>query len=193
MNRESQKIKYFEAFRYQWISKKIEEYKMYSTESLKEEPREQLADIIEDKSEIKETKLAYIVLFFLNTSLYTKSYKYMLYAADESLYINKALSIRYWVPDFVKKDASIIREELVQNKTKIPDLSEAEIEEGIRFVLKGYEGIIAVLWKKAVEKVLCNDIFKNKDIREISYILVGEYMGELRKVEIQERNRKIES
>ena len=117
----------------------------------------------------------------------------MLYAADESLYINKALSIRYWVPDFVKKDASIIREKLVQNKTKIPDLSEAEIEEGIRFVLKGYEGIIAVLWKKVVEKVLCNDIFKNKDIREIPYILVGEYMGELRKVEIQERNRKIES
>ena len=75
----------------------------------------------------------------------------------------------------------------------IPDFSETEIEEGIRFVLKGYEDIIAVLWKKAVEKVLCNDIFKNKDIREIPYILVGEYMGELRKVEIQERNRKIES
>ena len=46
----------------------------------------------------------------------------------------------------------------------ISDFSETEIEEGIIFVLKGYEDIIAVLWKKAVEKVLCNDIFKNKDI-----------------------------
>ena len=87
----------------------------------------------------------------------------MLVAADESLYINKSLSIRYWVPDIIKKDASLIREELIQNKAKLPDLSESEIEEGLRFVLKGYEGIIAVLWKKAVENVLCSDIFKNKD------------------------------
>ena len=184
MNRENQKIKYFEAFRYQWISKKIEEYKMYSTESLKEEIRILLADIIEDKSEIKETKLAYIVLFFLNTSLYTKTYKYMLVAADESLYINKPLSIRFRVADFIKKDASLIREELIHNKAQIPDLSESEIEEGIRFVLKGYEGIIAVLWKKAVEKVFYSDILKNKNIKKIPHILVGEYMGELRKVEV---------
>ena len=108
----------------------------------------------------------------------------MLIAADESLYINKPLSIRYWVPDFIKKDEDLIREELIQNKAKLPDLSESEIEEGVRFVLKGYEGIISVLWKKAVEKVLYSDIFKNKYIRQTPHILVGEYMGELRKVEI---------
>ena len=192
MNRENKKIKYFEAFRYRWISEKIKEYKMYSTESLEEELKALLSavieeimalltEVMEDKS---ETKLSYIALFFLNTSLYTRSYKYMLIAADESLYINKPLSIRYWVPDFIKKDASIIREELIQNKAKLPDLSESEIEEGIRFILKGYEGIIAVLWKKAVENVLYNDIYKNNDIRQTPHILVGEYMGELRKVEI---------
>jgi len=108
----------------------------------------------------------------------------MLVAADESLYINKPLSIRFRVPDFVNKDASLIREELIQNKAKLPDLSESEIEEGLRFVLKGYEGIIAVLWKKAVENVLYNDIYKNNVIKETPLILVGEYMGELRKVEI---------
>ena len=139
---------------------------------------------IEDKDKTKETNLFYITLFFLNTSLYTRSYKYMLVAADESLYINKSLSIRCWVPDIIKKDASLIREELIQNKAKLPDLSESEIEEGVRFVLKGYEGIIAVLWKKAVEKVLYNDIYKNNGIKETPHILVGEYMGELRKVEI---------
>ena len=66
----------------------------------------------------------------------------------------------------------------------IPDFSETEIEEGIRFVLKGYEDIIAVLWKKAVEKVLKDEILKDKDIKENLSILVGKYMGELRKVEI---------
>ncbi len=181
MNRENKKIKYFEAFRYRWISEKIKEYKTYSTESLEEEIMALLTEVMEDKS---ETKLSYIALFFLNTSLYTKTYKYMLVAADESLYINKPLSIRYWVPDFIKKDASLIREELIQNKAKLPDLSESEIEEGLRFVLKGYEGIIAVLWKKAVEKVFYSDILKNKNIKKIPHILVGEYMGELRKVEV---------
>jgi hypothetical protein len=181
MNRENKKIKYFEAFRYRWISEKIKEYKMYSTESLEEELKALLTEVMEDKS---ETKLSYIALFFLNTSLYTKTYKYMLVAADESLYINKPLSIRFRVADFIKKDASLIREELIHNKAQIPDLSESEIEEGIRFVLKGYEGIIAVLWKKAVEKVFYSDILKNKNIKKIPHILVGEYMGELRKVEV---------
>lgn len=184
MNRENKKIKYFEVFRYRWISEKIKEYKMCSTESLEEELKALLSAAIEDKDKTKETNLFYITLFFLNTSLYTRSYKYMLVAADESLYINKSLSIRYWVPDIIKKDASLIREELIQNKAKLPDLSESEIEEGVRFVLKGYEGIIAVLWKKAVEKVLYNDIYKNNGIKETPHILVGEYMGELRKVEI---------
>lgn len=181
MNRENKKTKYFETFRYRWISKKIEEYKTYSTESLEEEIMALLTEVMEDKS---ETKLSYIALFFLNTSLYTKTYKYMLVAADESLYINKPLSIRFRVADFIKKDASLIREELIQNKAKILDLSESEIEEGVRFVLKGYEGIIAVLWKKAVEKVFCSYILKNKNIKKIPHILVGEYMGELRKVEV---------
>lgn len=181
MNRENKKIKYFEAFRYRWISKKIKEYKTYSTESLEEEIMALLTEVMEDKS---ETKLSYIALFFLNTSLYTKTYKYMLVAADESLYINKPLSIRFRVADFIKKDASLIREELIQNKAKLPDLSESEIEEGLRFVLKGYEGIIAVLWKKAVEKVFSSYILKNKNIKKIPHILVGEYMGELRKVEV---------
>ena len=181
MNRENKKTKYFETFGYQWISKKIKEYKTYSTKSLEEEIMALLTEVMEDKS---ETKLSYIALFFLNTSLYTKTYKYMLVAADESLYINKPLSIRFRVPDFVNKDASLIREELIHNKAQIPDLSESEIEEGLRFVLKGYEGIIAVLWKKAVEKVFYSDILKNKNIKKIPHILVGEYMGELRKVEV---------
>lgn len=181
MNRENKKIKYFEAFRYRWVSEKIKEYKVYSTESLEEELKALLTEVMEDKS---ETNLSYIALFFLNTSLYTKTYKYMLIAADESLYINKPLSIRFRVPDFVNKDASLIREELIQNKAKILDLSESEIEEGVRFVLKGYEDIIAVLWKKAVENVLYNDIYKNNVIKETPLILVGEYMGELRKVEV---------
>ena len=184
MNRENQKTKYFEAFRYSRISEKIGEYKDYPTESLEKEIEALLIDAKEEQVKRKADNLAYIILFFLNTSLYTKSYKYMLIAADESLYINKPLSIRYWVPDFINEDASLIRKELVQNKAKIPDLSEAEIEEGIRVVLKGYEGIIVILWKKAVEKVLCEDMFKNKDIEEIPSVLIGEYMGKLKRVEI---------
>ena len=184
MNRENQKIKYFEAFRYNRISEKLGEYKDYPTESLEKEIEALLIDAKEEQVKKKADNPAYIILFFLNTSLYTKSYKYMLIVADESLYINKPLAIRYWVPDFIKEDASLIRKELVQNKAKIPDLSEAEIEEGIRVVLKGYEGIIAVLWRKAVEKVLYDDILKDKDIKENLSILVGEYMGELRKIEI---------
>ena len=182
MNRENLKIKYFEALRYNRIIEKIGEYKDYSTESLEKEIKALISDAKEEQAKRKANNLVYIVLFFLNTSLYTKSYKYMLIVADESLYINKPLAIRYWVPDFINEDASLIRKELVQNRAKIPDLSEAEIEEGIRFVLKGYEDIISILWKKALESVIDTDIFKDTS-KELLF-LFGEYMGELKQVNL---------
>ena len=126
-------------------------------------------------------KLKYLTLFFLNTSLYTKSYKCMLYASDEGLYINKPLGIRYWIPDFMKKDSCKIREEMMSDAEKLT-LCEPEIEEGIRFVLKGYKDIIAIFWKKALERVFDTDVFE--DIPKESIILIGEYMGELKQVNL---------
>ena len=75
MNRENQKTKYFEAFRYSRISEKIGEYKDYPTESLEKEIEALLIDAKEEQVKRKADNLAYIILFFLNTSLYTKSYK----------------------------------------------------------------------------------------------------------------------
>lgn len=126
-------------------------------------------------------KLKYLILFFLNTSLYTKSYKLMIYASDEGLYIDKPLGIGYWNPDFMKKDSCKIREEMMKGIGKLL-LSESEIEEGIRFVLKGYDDIIAILWKKALESIMDTDIFKDTS-KELLF-LFGEYMGELKQVNL---------
>ena len=126
-------------------------------------------------------KLKYLILFFLNTSIYTKSYKLMLYASDEGLYIDKPLGIRYWIPDFMKKDSYKIREEMMKGIGKLL-LSESEIEEGIRFVLKRYEDIIAILWKKALESLMDTYIFKDTS-KELIF-LFGEYMGELKQVNL---------
>ena len=105
----------------------------------------------------------------------------MIYASDEGLYINKPLGIRYWSPDFMKKDSCKIREEMMKGIGKLL-LSEPEIEEGIRFVLNGYEDIISILWKKALERVLDTDVFE--DIPKESIILIGEYMGELKQINL---------
>ena len=126
-------------------------------------------------------KLKYLTLFFLNTSLYTKSYKCMIYASDEGLYIDEPLGIRYWIPDFMKKDSYKIREEMMKEIGKLL-LSESEIEEGIRFVLKGYDDIIVILWKKALESLMDTDIFKDTS-KELSF-LFGEYMGEIKQVNL---------
>ena len=157
MNREKQKKEYFKSFRYRWLSEKIREYKDYNIQGLSEEIEKLLSDLTEEK---QVYKLKYITLFFLNTSLYTKSYKCMIYASDEGLYINKPLGIRYWSPDFMKKDSCKIREEMMKGIGKLL-LSEPEIEEGIRFVLNGYEDIISILWKKALERVLDTDVFED--------------------------------
>ena len=178
MNKEKQKKEYFKSFRYRWISEKIREYKDYNIQGLSEEIEKLLLDLTEEK---RIYKLKYLTLFFLNTSLYTKSYKCMLYASDEGLYIDKPLGIRYWIPDFMKKDSYKIREEMMKGIGKLL-LSESEIEEGIRFVLKGYEDIIAILWKKALESVIYTDIFKDTS-KELSF-LFGEYMGELKQVNL---------
>ena len=178
MNREKQIKEYFKSFRYRWLSEKIREYKDYNIQGLSEEIEKLLLDLTEEK---RIYKLKYLTLFFLNTSLYTKSYKCMLYASDEGLYINKPLGIRYWIPDFMKKDSYKIREEMMKGIGKLL-LSEPEIEEGIRFVLKGYEDIIAILWKKALESVIDTDIFKDTS-KELSF-LFGEYMGELKQVNL---------
>ena len=178
MNREKQIKEYFKSFRYRWLSEKIREYKDYNIQGLSEEIEKLLLDLTEEK---RIYKLKYLTLFFLNTSLYTKSYKCMLYASDEGLYIDKPLGIRYWIPDFMKKDSCKIREEMMKGIGKLL-LSESEIEEGIRFVLKGYEDIIAILWKKALESVIYTDIFKDTS-KELSF-LFGEYMGELKQVNL---------
>ena len=178
MDREKQKKEYFKSFRYRWLSEKIREYKDYNIQGLSEEIEKLLLDLTEEK---RIYKLKYLTLFFLNTSLYTKSYKCMLYASDEGLYIDKPLGIRYWIPDFMKKDSCKIREEMMKGIGKLL-LSESEIEEGIRFVLKGYEDIIAILWKKALESLMDTDIFKDTS-KELSF-LFGEYMGEIKQVNL---------
>ena len=178
MNREKQIKEYFKSFRYRWLSEKIREYKDYNIQGLSEEIEKLLSDLTEEK---QVYKLKYLTLFFLNTSLYTKSYKCMIYASDEGLYINKPLGIRYWIPDFMKKDSYKIREEMMSDAEKLT-LSEPEIEEGIRFVLKGYEDIISILWKKALERVFDTDVFE--DIPKESIILIGEYMGELKQINL---------
>ena len=178
MNREKQIKEYFKSFRYRWLGEKIREYKDYNIQGLSEEIEKLLSDLIEEK---QVYKLKHLILFFLKTSLYTKSYKCMIYASDEGLYINKPLGIRYWIPDFMKKDSYKIREEMMKGIGKLL-LSESEIEEGIRFVLKGYEDIIAILWKKALELLMDTDIFKDTS-KELSF-LFGEYMGELKQVNL---------
>jgi hypothetical protein len=178
MNREKQIKEYFKSFRYRWLGEKIREYKDYNIQGLSEEIEKLLSDLTEEK---QVYKLKYLTLFFLNTSLYTKSYKCMIYASDEGLYINKPLGIRYWSPDFMKKDSCKIREEMMEGIGKLL-LSEPEIEEGIRFVLKGYEDIISILWKKALERVFDTNVFE--DIPKESIILIGEYMGELKQINL---------
>ena len=178
MDREKQKKEYFKSFRYRWLSEKIREYKDYNIQGLSEEIEKLLLDLTEEK---RIYKLKYLVLFFLNTSIYTKSYKFMLYASDEGLYIDKPLGIGYWIPDFMKKDSYKIREEMMEGIGKLL-LSETEIEEGIRFVLKGYEDIISILWKKALERVFDTNVFE--DIPKESIILIGEYMGELKQINL---------
>ena len=178
MDREKQKKEYFKSFRYRWLGEKIREYKDYNIQGLSEEIEKLLLDLTEEK---RIYKLKYLTLFFLNTSLYTKSYKCMLYASDEGLYIDKPLGIRYWIPDFMKKDSCKIREEMMKGIGKLL-LSESEIEEGIRFVLKGYEDIIAILWKKALDLVIDTDIFEDTS-KELLF-LFGEYMGELKQVNL---------
>ena len=178
MDREKQKKEYFKSFRYRWLSEKIREYKDYNIQGLSEEIEKLLSDLTEEK---QVYKLKYLTLFFLNTSLYTKSYKCMIYASDEGLYINKPLGIRYWSPDFMKKDSCKIREEMMSDAEKLT-LSEPEIEEGIRCVLKGYKDIITILWKKALESLMDTNIFKDTS-KELSF-LFGEYMGELKQVNL---------
>ena len=182
MNKEKQKKEYFKSFRYKWLSEKIREYEDYNIQDLSEEIKNILSDVIEEK---RIYKLKYLTLFFLNTSLYTKSYKCMIYASDEGLYIDKPLGIGYWIPDFMKKDSYKIREEMMKGIGKLL-LSESEIEEGIRFVLKEYEDIIVILWKKALESVIDTDIFKDtsKDTSKELSFLFGEYMGELKQVNL---------
>ena len=178
MNKEKQKKEYFKSFRYRWISEKIREYEDYNIQDLSEEIKNILSDVIEEK---RIYKLKYLTLFFLNTSLYTKSYKCMIYASDEGLYIDKPLGIGYWIPDFMKKDSYKIREEMMKGIGKLL-LSESEIEEGIRFVLKGYEDIIAIFWKKALEQAAGTEAFEAifKDL----VIIIGEYMGELKQISL---------
>ena len=178
MDREKQKKEYFKSFRYRWLGEKIREYKDYNIQDLSEEIKNILSNVTEEK---RIYKLKYLILFFLNTSLYTKSYKCMLYASDEGLYIDKPLGIRYWIPDFMKKDSYKIREEMMKEIGKLL-LSESEIEEGIRFVLKGYDDIIVILWKKALESLMDTDIFKDTS-KELSF-LFGEYMGEIKQVNL---------
>ena len=83
--------KYLKNFRYKWITDKIHSSKEYFDESLLEKSTELLFKVYEIQRENEDIELSSLILFSLNSSLYTKTYKYMLYAASGNLYIDKPL------------------------------------------------------------------------------------------------------
>lgn len=95
-------------------------------------------------------------------------------------YIDKPLVLSYWKPEKIDEEVANIRKEL---KSSIY-LEEQKLEEAIRFVLEGYNYIVAGYWNKVVERIVKTETFmkikKGKDFK----ILSGAYMGELRQIKV---------
>jgi hypothetical protein len=172
--------KYLKKFKYKWTTYKIHSSKEYFDESLLEKNIELLSKVYELQKENEDIELSSLILFSLSSSLYTKTYKYMLYVASGNLYIDKPLVLNYWKPEKIDEEVANIRKEL---KSSIY-LEEQRLEEAIRFVLEGYNYIVAGYWNKVVERIVKTETFmkikKGKDFK----ILSGAYMGELRQIKV---------
>ena len=172
--------KYLKKFRYKWITDKIHSSKGYFDESLLEKSIGLLSKVYEIQMENEDIELSSLILFSLSSSLYTKTYKYMLYAASGNLYIDKPLVISYWKPEKIDEEVEDIIKELKSNIY----LEEQKLEETIRFVLEGYNYITTGYWNKVVEKLIKTEIFmkikRSKDFK----ILSGAYMGELGQIKV---------
>lgn len=172
--------KYLKKFKYKWITDKIHSSKGYFDESLLEKSIELLSKVYEIQRENEDIELSSLILFSLSSSLYTKTYKYMLYAASGNLYIDKPLVISYWKLEKIDEEVEDIIKELKSNIY----LEEQKLEETIRFVLEGYNYIATGYWNKVMERIVKTETFmkikKSKDFK----ILSGAYMGELGQIKV---------
>lgn len=172
--------KYLKKFRYKWITDKIHSSKGYFDESLLEKSIGLLSKVYEIQMENEDIELSSLILFSLSSSLYTKTYKYMLYAVSGNLYIDKPLVLSYWKPEKIDEEVADIRKEL---KSSIY-LDEQKLEETLRFVLEGYNYIVTGYLSRVAERVVKTETFtkikKSKDFK----ILSGVYMGELGKIKV---------
>lgn len=96
--------KYLKNFRYKWITDKIHSSKEYFDESLLEKSIGILSKVYEIQMENEDIELSSLILFSLSSSLYTKTYKYMLCAVSGNLYIDKPLVISYWKPEKIDEE-----------------------------------------------------------------------------------------
>ncbi len=172
--------KYLKKFRYKWITDKIHSSKGYFDESLLEKSIGLLSKVYEIQMENEDIELSSLILFSLSSSLYTKTYKYMLYAVSGNLYIDKPLVLSYWKPEKIDEEVADIRKEL---KSSIY-LDEQKLEETLRFVLEGYNYIVTGYLSRVAERVVKTETFtkikKSKDFK----ILSGAYMGELGQIKV---------
>ena len=172
--------KYLKNFRYKWITDKIHSSKEYFDESLLEKSIGILSKVYEIQMENDDIELSSLILFSLSSSLYTKTYKYMLCAVSGNLYIDKPLVISYWKPEKIDEEVEDIIKELKSNIY----LQEQKLEETIRFVLEGYNYIVTGYLSRVAERVVKTETFtKIKKSRDFK-ILSGAYMGELGQIKV---------
>lgn len=120
----------------------------------------------------------YLVINYLRSSFYTKTYQYHIALYDEQLYVDRHCIGLYWCPKFIFcRVDEIIQEAAPKLRKKMIRLRDHEIEEYRMMYLGNYLQAAAQFFAETVQNIEMLPQFQLLKKTESFYVLYGEYMG----------------
>lgn len=175
--------KYLNSYMVKWLEIQIESVKQADTKEL-ENIIKKLFMRIDNIQDSCIWKPAYLSVFFLYSSLVTKTCEYQICLSNNEMYFDKQMLNEYWRPPYIDvPEVELLRTILKKKFVRIQDYELIYLQ---RMFAEQYKKILEVYMSKVFRDVAQTLWFQAVHKEKMFVFVYGEYMGEIKPVLILE-------
>jgi len=169
---------YISSYRVMWTKERIEEAKKEQDHLLIEKMKELFEKAIQ-KQNVRSWTPAYLSVFYLNSSTYTRTFEYLICLSNDQIYLDDEQLNTFWRPSFIgteSEDEGL--KKLLQKKfVRVKDYEVSHIS---RLFETEYKKITEVYIRPVFETITKEYLFANLNKNESFTFAYGNYMGEIK-------------